>query len=122
MVFGVFDGLHDGHKAFLKAAKELGDYLIVAIAQDQVVMHLKGELPKINLANRFNELQTVDHVDEVVVGDEEQSTYEVVKKYHPDIIALGFNQDLLKEDLEKNLSKIGYSPKIVVLKKYEKAD
>jgi FAD synthetase len=119
MVFGVFDGLHDGHRAFLKEAKNYGDYLIVAMAQDHIVEHLKGHLPKIDFSKRFEELKKEDGVDEVVIGDSELSTYEVVKKYHPDVIALGYDQSILKEDIEKNIGKLGYQPEIKTMKAFE---
>lgn len=34
MVFGVFDGLHPGHRAFLRQARKKGDKLIVVVARD----------------------------------------------------------------------------------------
>jgi len=119
MVFGVFDGLHDGHRAMLKEAKGYGDYLIVVVAQDHIVKHLKGHLPKINLAERMIHLQEEDYVDEVVIGDAELSVWEVVKKYQPDVIALGYDQNLLKEDLEKHLPQLGLKPEIKVMKSFE---
>ncbi len=119
MVFGVFDGVHEGHRAFLKEAKSQGDYLIAAVAQDHIVEHLKERLPKVNFSQRFEELKKEDSVDEVVVGDSELSAYDVVKKYHPDIIALGYDQSMLKEDLEKNIEKIGYQPEIKIMKAFE---
>jgi FAD synthetase len=119
MVFGVFDGIHEGHRHFLKEAKRLGDYLIVVVAQDHIVAHLKGHFPNINIAERLEHLRLEDGVDEVVIGDRELSTYEVVKKYRPDIIALGYDQTLLKEDLERNLHKFDWPLELKVLSAYE---
>jgi len=119
MVFGTFDGLHDGHKAMLKEAKNLGDYLIAVVAQDHIVQHLKGHLPKINLLERFEHLQDVDEVDKVVIGDAETSAWNTVKKYKPDIIAIGHDQELLKEDLEMSFDTLGYEPDIAMLKYHE---
>ncbi|HEY4500387.1 MAG TPA: adenylyltransferase/cytidyltransferase family protein, partial [Candidatus Paceibacterota bacterium] len=42
MVFGTFDILHPGHLYFLRAAKKLGDYLIVSLARDVNVRKIKG--------------------------------------------------------------------------------
>ncbi len=119
MVFGVFDGIHDGHRHFLKEAKTLGDYLIVVVAQDHIVRHLKGQEPQLNLAERFEHLKKEDGVDEVVIGDAELSSYEIVKKYRPDIIALGYDQDLLKEDLERNRYKFDWPIEFLTLSAYE---
>ncbi len=115
MVFGVFDGLHEGHRAMLAEAKSLGDHLIVAVAQNHIVEHLKGHQPKLDLAERFAHLQAVDGVDEVVVGDAKLATWEVVKRHRPEIIAIGYDQELLKESLEKHLPELGYTPEIKML-------
>lgn len=119
MVFGVFDGVHEGHRHFLKEAKVFGDHLIVVVAQNHIVEHLKGRAPQLDVAERFRHLEAEDGVDEVVIGDEELSAYEVVKKYRPDIIALGYDQKLLKEDLEKNLEKFDWAVELKVLGAYE---
>ncbi len=119
MVFGVFDGLHEGHRAMLKEAKKYGDYLIVAVAQNHIVQHLKGHLPKLDLVERMEHLQAEDYVDEVVIGDKDLGAWEVVKKYQPNVIACGYDQNQLKEDLEKHLDKLGYQPRIVALKSFE---
>jgi cytidyltransferase-like protein len=42
MVFGTFDGIHDGHRYFLNEAKKFGDKLVVAVAKDTTVKTLKG--------------------------------------------------------------------------------
>ena len=35
VVSGGFDPIHSGHISYLKAAKEIGDYLIVALNSDE---------------------------------------------------------------------------------------
>lgn len=119
MVFGVFDGIHAGHRAFFKQAKYYGDYLIAVVTPDHAVEQLKGRLPVINLHERIDHLKEEDHIDEVVIGDEDLGSWEVVVRYQPDVIALGYDQQLLKEDLEKNLTKLGISPEIKILDAYE---
>lgn len=119
MVFGVFDGIHEGHRMFLREAKKQGDYLIAVMAPDHIVEHLKGKRPKINLSERIEHLKKEDLVDEVVIGDPVLSTWEVVKKYKPDIVACGYDQKALKEDLERNLKRLGVKPEIKVMKSYE---
>ncbi|HEY4475649.1 MAG TPA: adenylyltransferase/cytidyltransferase family protein [Candidatus Paceibacterota bacterium] len=119
MVFGTFDGLHQGHRAMLQEAKALGDYLIAVVAQDHIVEHFKGHLPKKNFAERFEHLEKVDHVDQVAIGDAELSIWNVVRRHKPDIIAIGHDQDLLKKDLENSMAELGYKPKIEVLTYYE---
>lgn len=121
MVFGVFDGLHNGHRAFLKEAKSHGDYLIVVLAQDHIVERLKGHLPEINLAGRLEHLKKEDGVDEVIIGDSELGVWEVVKKHQPQIIAVGHDQQLLKESLEKHCVEkaLLFCPVLKVMSYYE---
>lgn len=119
MVFGAFDGLHAGHKEMLKEAKALGEHLVTVVAQDAIVRQLKGGEPKLNIAERIADLQELDGVDEVVAGDADMSTWEVVKRHRPGVIAIGHDQDTLKEDLEKHIDELGYTPQLVQLKHYE---
>lgn len=119
MVFGVFDGVHEGHRHFLKEAKALGDYLIVAVAQNHIVEHLKGHLPQLDIAERLEHLKHEDAVDEVEIGDAELSTFEVVKNHKPDVIALGYDQKLLKENLEKNRDKFDWPIEFKTVSAYE---
>ena len=119
MVFGTFDGLHDGHKAFLKEAKKYGDYLIAVVPSDNIVERLKGIPPKLTLSKRIKHLGNVDNVDSVIVGDDELGSWKVLQKHRPDIIALGHDQNLIKEDLERYLSKSDWKPEIRILKKFK---
>jgi len=119
MVFGVFDGVHEGHRHFLKEAKALGDYLVVCIAQDHVVEHLKGHAPQLDVSERFDHLRQEDGVDEVVIGDHTLSTWEAVKKHKPDVIALGYDQTLLKEDLERHVQSFDWPVALRTVSAYE---
>ena len=119
MVFGTFDGIHEGHRAMLKEAKALGDYLIAVVAQDHIVEHLKGHAPRINLAERFAHLEAEDAVDEVVIGDAKLSGWGAVKKYKPDVIAVGYDQYALKKDLEKHIGEFDPKPEIKTLAAFE---
>ena len=43
VVSGGFDPIHSGHIAYFKAAKELGDKLIVALNSDEWLKNKKGK-------------------------------------------------------------------------------
>ena len=102
MFFGVFDGYHDGHKFYLDFSKKLGDAVII-VARDAVVKQLKNKVPK------FSELKRVETIRQnypnavVVLGDQNQGTYDVIKKNKPDLICLGYDQHVLKNDLENKI-------------------
>lgn len=117
MVFGTFDGIHEGHRALFKQAKKFGDHLIAAVAQDHIVERLKCRLPQNDLPSRIDALRREKLVDEVVIGDAELSSYDVVLRHKPDVIALGYDQKELKKDLQDYLKDFRHKPrpKIVVL-------
>jgi len=119
MVFGVFDGIHDGHREMLKQAKGLGDFLIVVVAPNHIVEELKGHKPNIDLVERCVRLKALKWVDEVVTGDKENGTWDVVKKHQPDIIALGYDQTELKANLESSLDIHNHKFKVMMLDAYQ---
>lgn len=114
MVFGVFDGVHEGHRSLFRQAKDHGDYLIAVVTQDIIVQYLKGRLPRHNLPTRIEALEKEKLVDQIALGDAELGTYEVVKKYRPEIIVLGYDQTELKKDFKKHLREFDWKPKIVI--------
>lgn len=65
---GVYDILHIGHILLFKRAKELGDYLIVAVQNGDVVLKYK---PNTNMVysteERLYMVSTIKYVDEVIV-------------------------------------------------------
>ena len=68
---GCFDLLHVGHLATLRAARKLGDCLIVCLNSDASVTRLKGPDRPINgEADRSRLLAALDCVDAVVIFDE----------------------------------------------------
>jgi rfaE bifunctional protein nucleotidyltransferase chain/domain/rfaE bifunctional protein kinase chain/domain len=86
---GCFDLLHTGHLATLRAARALGDCLIVCLNSDRSVRALKGpDRPMTPQADRARLLAALDCVDAVVVFDE--ATPEVVLSWlRPDIWVKG---------------------------------
>ena len=92
---GCFDILHRGHVEYLKATKELGNYLIVGINSDSSVKRLKGlDRPVNKQEDRVAVLQAIKYVDEVIVFDED-TPYRLIKEVKPDIITKGgdYTQD-----------------------------
>ncbi|MFB9339827.1 PfkB family carbohydrate kinase [Actinoplanes octamycinicus] len=68
---GCFDLLHTGHLATLRAARQLGDCLIVCLNSDDSVRGLKGpDRPLNSQTDRARLLAALDCVDAVVIFDE----------------------------------------------------
>jgi len=105
LCFGTFDGVHDGHKAMLKQAKRLGNYLVAAVAPDAVVQELKGCIPKDTSARRISMLKDEHLADEVILADVEINSWSILKRTKPNIIALGYDQQELRSSLEEYLEK-----------------
>src|SRR5215211_4581666 len=68
---GCFDILHVGHVRYLRAARGVGDALVVAINSDRSVRELKGEgRPVMNERERAEMLAALCAVDYVTIFDE----------------------------------------------------
>ena len=86
---GCFDLLHAGHVATLRAARELGDRLVVCLNSDASVRRLKGPTrPLVPAEDRARVLEALEYVDEVVVFDED-TPVEVLRRIRPDVWAKG---------------------------------
>ncbi len=119
LVFGVFDGIHEGHKQFLKQAKACGDYLVVTVARDGAAEQLKGAYPCLPIGVRVEYVRASEYADEVVIGDVKPGSYEVLKKYRPAVVALGYDQQALREDLEKRKGEFGWDFEIKVMEPHQ---
>jgi D-beta-D-heptose 7-phosphate kinase/D-beta-D-heptose 1-phosphate adenosyltransferase len=86
---GCFDLLHAGHVATLRAARRLGDCLVVCLNSDDSVRRLKGgSRPLVPAADRVRVLEALECVDAVVVFDEDTPS-EVLRRVRPDVWAKG---------------------------------
>ena len=103
VIFGVFDGIHDGHSSFIKDAKKQGNHLVAIVARDDVVKELKGKLPRFNEVERINALLKIKDVDLVLLGDPKMETYNTLREVKPDVIYLGYDQRALYENLNKTI-------------------
>jgi rfaE bifunctional protein nucleotidyltransferase chain/domain len=86
---GCFDVLHVGHVRYLRAARELGGKLIVAVNADASVRGLKGEgRPVMPAEERAEILASLADVDAVVVFPE-KDVRAIIREIRPDFHAKG---------------------------------
>ena len=86
---GCFDLLHVGHVRYLRAARELGGKLIVAVNADASVHALKGEgRPVMPAEERAEILAALADVDAVVIFPE-KDVRTVIREIRPDFHAKG---------------------------------
>lgn len=95
-VSGSFDPLHQGHIKMLKAAKRLGDKLVVIVNNDNWLRSKKTHI-FMNQNNRVYMLKAVDGVDVVVLtrhlrNPKDMSVSKEILKIKPDIFAKGGNR------------------------------
>jgi len=102
MAFGTFDFFHAGHEFYLKQAKEFGDYLIVIIARDKTVKQIKGEFPVNSERKRAKAVRQSGIADKVILGVHGDK-HKVIQKHRPSVIALGYDQFVFTQKLNKTL-------------------
>ena len=86
---GCFDLLHVGHVRYLKAARELGDCLVVAINSDDSMRALKGsERPIIPEEQRAEILAALSCVDYVIIF-QELDPFRLISLLQPDVLVKG---------------------------------
>ncbi len=120
MIFGTFDGVHEGHLNMFKQARRLSKnpFLIVSIARDQNVLKIKNKLPYNNEKKRQALVKKTKLADKVVLGSLNNYLAHIIKE-KPDYIALGYDQIHYTENLKKDLKSLGLTPKIRRLKPYK---
>jgi D-beta-D-heptose 7-phosphate kinase/D-beta-D-heptose 1-phosphate adenosyltransferase len=86
---GCFDILHAGHVTYLQMAKQVADYLIVAVNTDDSIKKLKGPDRPINhLEHRMTVLSGLGMVDWVVPFSDE-TPERLLKLIQPDFLVKG---------------------------------
>ena len=86
---GCFDLLHVGHIRYLRAAKQLGGRLVLAINSDESARALKGQdRPVMPAKERAELLAALSDVDAVVIFSE-PDVRALVREVRPDIHAKG---------------------------------
>lgn len=86
---GCFDIIHAGHVTYLQMAKQVGDYLIVAVNTDESIKQLKGPDRPINhLDHRMTVLAGLGMVDWVIPFHDE-TPERLLKLLKPDFLVKG---------------------------------
>ena len=121
MVFGTFDGLHQGHLDFFRQAKKLSkrSFLIASISRDKNVYKIKKVRPIFSEKQRAILTKKCKLVNRVVLAGIKNHLPHILKE-RPDIIALGYDQRNYTKNLKKDLKNKGLVVNIVRLKPYKK--
>lgn len=88
ITYGTFDLLHYGHINLLKRARELGDYLIVALSTDDFNRQ-KGKKSYFPYDERKKLVESIRYVDLVIPEHSWEQKRDDILKYHADIFVIG---------------------------------
>ncbi|MCC5803163.1 glycerol-3-phosphate cytidylyltransferase [Rossellomorea vietnamensis] len=88
ITYGTFDLLHWGHINLLKRAKDLGDYLIVAISSDEFNA-IKNKKSYHSFENRKLILESIRYVDEVIAEENWEQKVKDVYTHNIDTFVMG---------------------------------
>lgn len=119
LVFGTFDIFHKGHRSFLKQARKYGDFLCVVIARDRTVQAVKKKNARNNELSRLAVVKESGMADKAILGNI-MNKYAIIKKYKPDVICLGYDQEFFIDKLAKKLESFNLTKtKIIRLKSHK---
>jgi FAD synthetase len=119
---GVFDLLHLGHVKFLEEAKKTGGKnaeLVVIIARDSTVEKTKGRKPIMSENQRRTLVESLKVVDEAVLGFENFDIGDVIERIKPDIIALGYDQTEMEQQVQEYVNKHHLDIQVARIGKFE---
>lgn len=88
ITYGTFDLIHSGHINLLRRAKEMGDYLIVAISTDKFNA-IKNKKAYHTFEDRKMILKAIRYVDEVIPENTWDQKIDDVKKNRIDLFVMG---------------------------------
>ena len=109
ITYGTYALLHQGHVNLLRRAKELGDYLIVALSTDEFNA-IKGKKAYHNYETRKQMLEAIRYVDLVIPENDWEQKIDDVKTYKADIFVMGDDWEG-KFDFLKDYCEVVYLPR-----------
>ncbi|XP_022761337.1 ethanolamine-phosphate cytidylyltransferase isoform X1 [Durio zibethinus] len=99
---GAFDLFHAGHVEILRVARELGDFLLVGIHNDQTVSAKRGvHRPIMNLHERSLSVLACRYVDEVIIGAPWEVSKDMITTFDISLVVHGTvaeSNDFQKEE------------------------
>lgn len=110
ITYGTYDLLHQGHINLLKRAKELGDYLIVGVTNDNFDRE-RGKLNvKNNVLERVEAVKATGLADKIIIEDYVGQKIDDIQKYDVDIFTVGSDW-VGKFDYLKEFCEVVYLPR-----------
>lgn len=89
ITYGTFDLLHYGHINLFKRAKQLGDYLIVALSTDEFNANEKNKSCYFSYEERKKLVEAIRFVDLVIPENTWEQKVSDIKEYKADVFVMG---------------------------------
>ncbi|MCY8246855.1 glycerol-3-phosphate cytidylyltransferase [Bacillus inaquosorum] len=109
ITYGTFDLLHWGHIKSLERAKQLGDYLVVAISTDEFNLQ-KQKKAYHSYEHRKLILETIRYVDEVIPEKNWEQKKQDIIDHNIDVFVMGDDWEG-KFDFLKDQCEVVYLPR-----------
>jgi len=122
---GTFDLLHLGHVKYLEEAKKAGGKnakLVVIVARDRTVEKRKGRNPVMPEDHRRALVESLKVVDQAILGYEDFDIGQVIQQIKPDVIAVGYDQDNIENQVRQTLAKKGLNVQVVKIGRFGKPE
>ncbi|MEJ2055706.1 MAG: glycerol-3-phosphate cytidylyltransferase [Calditrichaceae bacterium] len=109
ITYGTFDLFHYGHLKILERAKNLGDYLVVAVSTDEF-NHVKGKKCVYSYEHRAEIVKAIKFVDEVIPEIRWEQKRRDIQQHQIDILVMGSDWQGKFDDLA-DLCEVIYLPR-----------
>jgi len=110
ITYGTYDLLHYGHINLLRRARQLGDYLIVALSTDEFNSIEKNKKTYFSYEDRKNMLEAIRYVDLVIPEETWEQKRTDAVKYNADVFVIGDDWKG-KFDFLKEICEVVYLPR-----------
>lgn len=111
ITYGTFDLIHYGHINLLRRAKELGDYLVVALSTDEFNEKEKGKRTYFSYEQRKRMLEAIRYVDLVIPEENWEQKREDAHELRIDVFVMGDDWTGKFDFLEKEGVEVVYLPR-----------
>ena len=110
ITYGTFDLLHYGHVNLLQRAKELVDYLVVAVSTDEFNLNKKNKKCYFSYEERKRLVEAIRYVDLVIPEEDWEQKVNDVKEFKIDTFVIGDDWEG-KFDFLKEYCEVVYLPR-----------
>lgn len=111
ITYGTFDLLHYGHVNLLRRAKELGDFLIVALSTDEFNHECKHKRCYFDYEHRKQMLEAIWYVDLVIPESSWAQKPMDIREHGVDVLVMGNDWEGSFDYLESEGCEVVYLPR-----------